>query len=109
MKTHKSNVECQLCKKEFPTRDKLREHYANDHTPFKCQFCDKTFALQRYVRMHESTHTQNNDKPFKCDFCTKNFTKVALLMNHVLKVHSENFESWKKDREELFATKTLIV
>jgi KRAB domain-containing zinc finger protein len=106
MKTHKSLVECQLCKKEFESREKLREHYQNDHEPYSCQYCSKKFALPRYLKMHEATHVQTTDKPFKCDYCNnKSFTKIALLMNHMLKLHSDDFEEWKKSNEMLFHMK----
>ncbi|CRL00844.1 CLUMA_CG014095, isoform A [Clunio marinus] len=104
MKIHEDIFGCQLCKTEFDSKDLLKEHYQKDHLPYPCTFCDKTFVLPRYLKMHEKLHTPTTPKPHKCEFCisNKSFSKLALLLNHVYKVHAELFDEWKIQHPELF-------
>lgn len=104
MKTHETIVECQLCKREFDNREELKIHYQDDHLPYPCVYCDKVFTLPRYLKMHEKIHNPGDLKPHVCPYCPppKSFSKVALLMNHVYKVHTRMFEEWKQDNPEVF-------
>lgn len=104
MKLHSDTVECQLCKMVFGTKDNLKEHYQTSHKPYRCAYCDKTFILPRYQKMHEKLHTPSEPKPHRCEFCIapKSFGKVALLLNHIYKVHNEYFEDWKESHPEIF-------
>lgn len=103
MKIHSEQVECQLCKTDFDSREALKEHYAVAHNPYLCTFCDKSFTLPRYLKMHEKLH-KPNVKNYRCDYCLaeKSFTKTALLMNHIYKVHNEQFETWKLEHPDVF-------
>lgn len=97
MRTHEASAQCQLCKKLFKTRESLQSHYRKSHEPVECRYCKKQFVLPRYLKMHEKTHIAAEEKPFKCDYCsTKSFTKMALLMNHMLKNHEEFMDEWRK-------------
>lgn len=104
MKIHNSFFECQLCKMQCASKDELKEHYQASHLPFPCSFCDKTFTLPRYLKMHEKLHSPIDPKPHKCEFClsSKAFSKMALLLNHVFKVHNEAFDEWKRQHPEIF-------
>lgn len=103
MKLHSDIVECQLCTEEFGSKEALKEHYQESHEPFPCSQCDKIFILPRYLKMHEKLHNPT-EKHFKCDYCltSKSYSKLALLMNHVFKVHNESFEDWKLEHPEIF-------
>jgi hypothetical protein len=101
MKLHDSVFECQLCKKECASREDLKLHYENEHHPYPCQYCSKVFTLPRYLKMHEKTHNPG-ERPHTCTYCSKAFTKVALLMNHVYKAHSERFEEFKCENVDIF-------
>lgn len=100
-KIHDSLVECQLCKLGFEGKEDLKTHYQDFHEPFPCSMCDKIFVLPRYLKMHEKLHNPG-DRPHSCLYCVKSFTKVALLMNHVYKVHASKFEEFKLEQPEIF-------
>ena len=48
---------------------------------FKCDFCDKTFEVQRYLNAHlKAIHT--NVQIFKCESCDQTFTFRQNLRRH---------------------------
>lgn len=104
MKIHTNTFECQLCKTECESKESLKLHYQESHMPFPCSYCDKTFILPRYLKMHEKLHNPSEPKQFKCEFCMapKSFTKLALLLNHIFKAHNEQFDEWKKQNPGIF-------
>lgn len=104
MKLHRDTVDCQLCKMEFDSKEALKDHYQTAHMPFPCTYCDKSFTLPRYLKMHEKLHNPTDVKPHRCDFClsVKTFSKLALLLNHIYKVHPEMFADWKENHPEIF-------
>lgn len=108
LKTHMLQVHgdvqiCQICKENFPTREKLKEHYQNNHEPYRCNFCTKTFVLPRYLKMHEKLHKGEPTRQYSCSFCLKQFSKRALA-NHVFSSHNENFNEWRDKNMEFIVT-----
>lgn len=110
MKIHSNNFECQLCKMECVSKEELKDHYQGAHMPYPCSFCDKSFTLPRYLKMHMKLHTPSEPKPHKCEFClgSKTFSKLALLLNHIHKVHPEKFDDWKASHPEIFKYSVVV-
>lgn len=70
---------CDVCGKSFKTK---LTHYAHGKThtgkrDFKCDICGSAFLLKAHLKAHQSVHT--GEKPFKCEHCGKDF---ALKVNY---------------------------
>lgn len=53
--------------------------------PFKCTYCDSTFADRSNLRKHILIHT--GEKKYKCEVCQKSFTQIGNLNKHKV-IHS---------------------
>ena len=51
-----------------------------DQQPYRCEFCDKSFAQETSLKYHKAMH--NTDKPFKCDLCDKTFSSKGNMVQH---------------------------
>ncbi|XP_037936410.1 zinc finger protein 425-like [Teleopsis dalmanni] len=79
---------CEICCKAFKRTDHLRDHINAVHyglRPFKCKYCDKSFAARKTCRVHEMSHT--GDRPFSCDLCDRSFRQKTLLKIH-MEIHT---------------------
>ncbi|XP_063911191.1 zinc finger protein 22-like [Zophobas morio] len=75
-------VLCEICGKEFSSKDNLRLHMRihTNSRPFVCFMCGKSFRRQVVLRDHERIHT--GEKPYQCDVCGKCFTQRTPLVVH---------------------------
>nr|XP_029543057.1 zinc finger protein 205-like [Oncorhynchus nerka] len=48
--------------------------------PYACPTCGKNFAKAKYVKQHQTIHT--NERPFKCKLCYKSFSFLSILIRH---------------------------
>lgn len=53
--------------------------------PFKCQYCEQTFATQCTMKRHEKTHT--GEKSYNYHFCDKSFKWNSSWSQHE-KIHT---------------------
>ena len=79
---------CFSCDFKGRSKQKLDEHtivkHEKDPQLHKCSMCDKTFILQRYLKVHERTHQQNK---IKCDKCDMQYKGKSQLLVHIKNVH----------------------
>ena len=63
--SHKTCIQCTICKKWFTTPKSHRAR-RNTHAPhkFTCPACQKTFSCESRVRLHRRVHSKS--KLFKC-------------------------------------------
>lgn len=85
------SFDCHDCNKKFHTKLRLTHHIQQYHTvdrPFKCSFCDRTFAVDLYRRTHEKKHIEHrNPYLYHCKFCDNTFLAKVTLQNHMLRAH----------------------
>lgn len=93
-RVHETSAQCELCKEIFPTRDHLKDHINTFHEPSICQHCNKSFALPRYLKMHEKLHENDSTIKMQCQYCTKSFIG-KYFKSHIYKVHREQFDAWQ--------------
>ena len=67
---------CEICDKEFKSKQGLRRHFHSIHNEQKgknkCNICEKTFLLQWQLSTHMK-RMHENKKHHKCSSCGKRF------------------------------------
>lgn len=83
--THEWNFICEECGDKFQSLSnlKLHENKHKNFLPFKCNKCDKGFALKCNLTNHLK-FTHSDKKNFKCDKCDKRFCRPNSLKQHLL-------------------------
>ncbi|XP_039762855.1 zinc finger protein 808-like isoform X3 [Pararge aegeria] len=84
----KRNVMCEQCGRVFKSASDLRSHmpYHSGQKQFKCDICDKRFALKVNLVTHAATHTEQR---FECEVCGKLLTKKSNLKTHMA-IHQDS-------------------
>lgn len=85
---------CELCKLTLPSKEELKLHIESEHEPSVCQICNKSFALPRYLKMHEKLHVGNPTPNVQCSICFKMLSEKN-IKPHVYRNHNDQFVSWK--------------
>lgn len=75
------------CNKTFAKERYLKMHQKvhSEERPYKCTICNKTFRWRSNLTEHQHIH---DEKPFQCGVCKKEFTQLSDFRNHQL-IHSE--------------------
>lgn len=73
---------CDLCGQVFQQRQYLRKHMAvHDQKKFTCDDCGKIFRFNEQLKQHIRIHT--GEKPFGCEDCPKSFRTSSHLKQHM--------------------------
>ena len=76
--------ECNFCvRKEFPGKNRLRQHVRINHEKKPCPQCGKCFTSDRLNTHIISVHTEDHLKPFVCKICGKGFAKIKMFETHM--------------------------
>ncbi|XP_043233187.1 zinc finger protein 233-like isoform X6 [Amphibalanus amphitrite] len=73
---------CDICDKAFAVHCTLTKH-RRTHTgerPHRCDICGKTFTVQGTLITHRRSHT--GERPYRCDICAKSFSHKSNLTAH---------------------------
>ena len=79
------DVVCILCKKEFSTKQHLKDHLKAKHfgkTSYFCKICEKYFTDATSLGAHKRAHDPELRK-FHCSKCDKSFTTQPKLAEHM--------------------------
>ena len=57
-------------------------------TLFPCEVCKKEFSVRGRLKLHMMTHT--GEKPFACNHCEKSFNQSANMKRHIVEMHSKD-------------------
>lgn len=82
---------CGICMVEFPTLSDLRCHLRSEHPePMEkhvCNMCDKNFSSRQLLRAHVVL-VHEKTKQVECEICKKSFCNMATLRRHK-KLHNK--------------------
>ena len=84
-----TNTQCNICDKNFKTKNLLQKHLINIHDEEKgkmnkCDICYK--VLKGSLKFHKNRVHQKK-KPSNCESCGKSFPCVENLKRHIYTVH----------------------
>ena len=74
---------CDICSKQFTTRQGLWQHtkVAHEHcVRYTCKKCNKGFHQKQHYIGHKNAHL--NEKPYVCSICSKSFTLRHNMLQH---------------------------
>ncbi|CAG2104990.1 unnamed protein product [Medioppia subpectinata] len=85
---------CPVCDKQFK-KTYLKEHMKvhDNHRPYKCLICGKTYRWRTLLRNHKKTHLSDN--PFTCPVCGLRMSSKFSVQQHVLKSHDNSNKSYE--------------
>ncbi|CAH0549305.1 unnamed protein product [Brassicogethes aeneus] len=88
--TGKENLfKCNVCPKQYQTKESLLYHKKYTHRKFKCDKCDYETVDNSNLKKHSKIHDKS--KYFKCKFCAYIAAELKCLNCHILTKHkSEN-------------------
>ena len=78
-------VHCQICKKDFSSKQHLKDHIKGRYlgkTSYYCSKCKKYFSDSSSLKVHKQRHDAKNLK-FQCSVCEKKFLSQAKLNEHM--------------------------
>ncbi|XP_055536246.1 transcription factor grauzone-like isoform X2 [Wyeomyia smithii] len=84
-----SAFQCEVCQKNFKTKDYMKNHMANTHAigkvrQYKCNHCKLSFAKQAKLDAHLLTHEK-----VPCPHCKKLLKGAFSLKVHITNLHSD--------------------
>ncbi|XP_013188876.1 zinc finger protein 83-like isoform X1 [Amyelois transitella] len=80
---------CSQCDATFKRPEKLSLHRLTESHKKICLHCNKTFASDKRLRLHLQIHRKL--KSFKCDLCNSSFLMKKYLTSHMLKHGDRQF------------------
>lgn len=137
IENEEENYQCSVCLKQLPTLFNLEKHKLmhTNNFPLKCPYCQKKFALLKYILVHENAvieekykciicykilcsptsfekHKKYHQLVHKCNECDQNFLNNRTLKEHKLTKHYSsptqkyNVNSIKKANKKMFTCLT---
>ena len=90
-------ISCSICKKIFKSIQGFTWHLKTHEKPdtaevFKCDICEKSFALKTELKSHYSAR-HGVRREYKCDLCSKTFNQLGGLKRHKNDIHDKAIDS----------------
>lgn len=82
---------CTICEKVLSSKFSLKKHLEihADTKVFKCDECNGSYRLLRYLRKHKNTvHLLKSMKRFECKHCGAKYKRKCSLDEHLLSIHT---------------------
>ena len=102
----KKKFQCNICKKDFSTKENLKRHFSTVHQSLpneKCKLCFKVFTDSKYLKKHMARiHLNTIERP-KCTFCEKEFSSKEYLTKHC------NIKHGGQPKEELKIVEKVMI
>ena len=90
-KLRKDQIKCEICDKEFKTKNGLKNHFNITHDLEKehhCNICQKAFNILNQLTTHMKVVHSKNKKYHKCVSCERLFSRAGNLKIHINTVHN---------------------
>ena len=84
-------IKCEICDKEFKTKNGLKNHFNITHDLEKehhCNICQKAFNILNQLTTHMKVVHSKNKKHHKCDSCGKEYSQTGHLNRHINAIHN---------------------
>ena len=96
IKSNSSDIACDLCKKKFAKKQRLREHIIRVHNSegnkkerkFFCDICQKNYKTRNGLREH--TRLIHENEKITCEICTKEFARKSDFIKHTKDIHEQS-------------------
>ncbi|KFB47502.1 AGAP011485-PA-like protein [Anopheles sinensis] len=91
---------CDKCDYSSTNSQRMQNHLRVQHTdakPYVCHECNKAFKLRYNLRIHMAQHT--GERKFTCEFCSRQFASSSNYYSHRKRMHSEEMELKRKQKE----------
>ncbi|XP_063911182.1 zinc finger protein 62 homolog [Zophobas morio] len=103
---------CDVCGRGCYDKASLQSHIAKhekgyENNKFKCEFCDKTFLQEKYLKHHFRRIHKDGGQKFICDLCGKKVNSKTSLRDHLI-MHSGSKPIECKECGKGFALKTTL-
>lgn len=114
-RSNKKPFECYVCKKKYKFQKVMINHFRRTHSDelktvsssnvlpvrtntneyplFKCEICLKSFSYESEFKYHMPCHS--DEKPFECNVCRKKFKLKKCMINHIRRIHPNEFKTLK--------------
>ena len=85
-------IECEKCLQRFASETQLDSHMREEHdeSPFRCDFCQKSFKYGSTLRGH---NIDVHHGIRVCNSCGKGFSNSSILARHVREEHNGEKQS----------------
>ena len=85
---------CEICGKDFASKNGLKDHYNTFHNglrPYFCEICSKHFSQKVALEAHFRRQHQESSDQFTCDICKKTFQHEEYLNSHIKYLHEKKY------------------
>ena len=82
---HQIQLKCEICDKEFKTKNGLKNHFNITHDLQKehlCNICQKAFNILNQLTTHMKVVHSKNKAYHKCESCGKALSDSGKLKRH---------------------------